>query len=131
MSDVVYSTMGGYCVGDGEYQRFAKATSLDSDAAMRCTRWGMFQLLGSKHKVCGYDSVTGFITAMQYSERNQLMAFAKCLRANPVLAQALKKADLKTFAREFNGPKYKENNLHVKLVRAMLKHEKKMAKQAA
>lgn len=131
MPDVMHPEVGGYCLGDSEYQRFAKAASIDSDAAMRCTRWGMFQMLGSKHKVCGYDSVTGFISAMQYSERNQLMAFAQYLRAQPIMADALKNADMKTFARMFNGPKFKENNFHVKLVRAMLKHEKKMAKLAS
>jgi hypothetical protein len=129
--DVVNPTVGGYCSGEGEYQRFAKAASIDPDAAMRCTRWGLFQLLGSKHKVCGYDSVTSFITAMQYSERNQLSAFAKYTRANERLLKPLVKVDFKAFALEYFGPNYKENNYHVKLFRAMRKHEMRFAKALA
>lgn len=98
--------------GDKEYSRLALAQVIHNEAALKATSWGMFQIMGFNHKVCGYDNVKDFVKAMQESELNQLLAVIKFLGGN--ILPVLKTKNWKAVASMFNGPAYAENNYDVK-----------------
>lgn len=89
--------------GAHQYDRLAEAAALDEDAALQSASWGMFQIMGMNHKMCGYDNVQAFVTDMLDSERNHLIAFARfCVKSGA--AQRLVDKDWAGFARIYNGP---------------------------
>lgn len=73
------------------------------DAALRSASYGLFQIMGFNHKVCGFPTVQGFFDAMHVSEREHLMAFVRFIQGNN-LARFLKAGDWEAFARGYNGP---------------------------
>lgn len=103
--------------GIKEYARYESAKSLDSNAAMLSTSWGMFQIMGFNYKSAGYGSVEEFVTAMNASEGKQLQAFVNFLKAEK-LDVHLKTRDWAAFARRYNGPKYAVNKYDKKLAQA-------------
>lgn len=53
-----------YRGGTAEYQRYLSAAALDSEAAMKSTSWGRFQIMGFNHNKCGYTNVKDFVSDM-------------------------------------------------------------------
>lgn len=109
---------GGYGpAGKNQRVKFAKAFALDADAAMKSCSWGKFQILGSNHKVCGFDTVGEFVDAMKESEGRQLDAFVAFVIGNS-LDRYLRAKDWAKFARGYNGPNYAINNYDSKMATA-------------
>ena len=103
---------GGY--SSNEYKRLEQAMLLDHDAALESASWGMYQIMGFNHKLCGHESVTEFVTAMKQSHRQQLDAFVQFI-INTNLARALRVKDWYSFARGYNGPAFAKNSYHLKM----------------
>lgn len=103
--------------GQGEWQRYANAAQLDEDAAMKSTSWGLFQVMGFNHHMCGFPTVQDFVRAMSASEDDQLRAFLAFIQAKGLLP-TLKGHDWKTFAWLYNGPNYAVNNYDVRMAQA-------------
>lgn len=98
---------------------FNRAFALDPKAALLSTSWGMFQPMGFNFMEMDYESVDEMVTDLSISEKNQLMAFAR-LVIDWGLADELKQADLPAFtrfARQYNGPDFKTNRYHSKMLR--------------
>lgn len=106
-----------YRGGAAEYLRLAEALDLDREAALKAASWGRFQILGSNHRMAGFDDVEGFVAAMADDEDNHLEAFAEFCRAAR-LVDALRDRDWETFARRYNGPQYAKNRYHLRLAAA-------------
>jgi hypothetical protein len=102
-----------YLGGDKEYGRLAVAQVINNDLALSSTSWGMFQIMGFNYVYCGYSNVRDFVKAMQESELHQLNAVIKFLGKN--IIQHLKDKNFVAIASLYNGPKFRENNYHVKL----------------
>ena len=64
-----------------EYSRYYLALRFDQPAAMLSTRWGRYQLPGWEYRHCGFNSVEEFAHAMDQGEREQLLAWARFLKA--------------------------------------------------
>ncbi|KZN43992.1 N-acetylmuramidase domain-containing protein [Pseudoalteromonas luteoviolacea] len=115
---------GGYIGGSGEYQRFSNAATLefaymlDKDAAISACSWGMFQIMGYHFSLLGYSSANDFKLDMEISERNQLLALVKFIKADSNMHKALKGHKWAEFAKRYNGPNYKKNLYDVKLAQA-------------
>lgn len=103
-----------YRKGVAEYTRLERATAIHKEAALQSASWGAFQIMGFNHDLCGYDSVTDFVSAMYESAGNQLDAFAAFLE-NQKLVGYLKKRDWAGFAYRYNGPAYRKNRYDQKL----------------
>ena len=103
-----------------QYQRLEKAKSIHLEAALKSASWGAFQIMGFKHKACGYSTVEQFCMA-QIDEYLQLQAFCNYLRSTK-LHLKLKALDWKGFARGYNGPDYAKNQYDIKLHRAYILH---------
>jgi|GEM_PF-1072810 len=107
--------------GARQYERLEAAMALDRNAALASASWGLFQIMGFNFEVCGFVSVTAFVTAMKTSEGRQLDAFVAFLKSNRLDAP-LRAHDWAAFARGYNGPGYAENDYDVKLDDAWRKH---------
>ena len=111
-----------YIGGEGEYERFFIASTLDSNSALMSTSWGKFQIMGFNFGVCGYNNVVSFVHDMELSEGLQLLAFVKFIE-NSNLAKYLRKKQWAKFARRYNGKGYKKNKYDTKLANAYKKYK--------
>jgi len=109
-----------YKGGDAEYARVQEAFKLNGIAAWKSTSWGLGQVMGFNHGVCGYASVIDFVIDMRIDEANQFKAMLAFCKSNG-LVRHLKSKDWRAFARGYNGSGYEVNNYHVKLQNAYQK----------
>ena len=119
--DISHRRWGGYSGGSREYDRLARAIALDEDAALRSASWGAFQIMGDNCRMCSFDNVRDFVSAMVESEDRQLDAFISFVKASR-LDDELRHLDWEGFARGYNGPAYKTNNYDKKLAAAFAFH---------
>jgi hypothetical protein len=105
-----------------ERARLDLASSLDRTAALQSASWGMFQIMGFNHAMCGYKTVQSFVNAMCKSENSQLEAFVGFVIERG-LADELQRKDWHGFARLYNGPAYMQNDYAGKMERAYKKHK--------
>lgn len=94
------------------------ACRLDKHAAQLATSWGLPQMMGFNHKVCGYSTVEAMIEAFRQSESNQLTAMLRFIKSKPAMAAALKKRDWGVLAYYYNGAGYKAFNYDKRLAKA-------------
>ena len=104
--------------------RLDAARSIDSDAAVEGTFWGMFQIGGFNWKKCGAESLDDFVMRMSRSERDQLDMFVEFVD-NSGLLKYLKSKDWESFARGYNGPAYARRNYHTRMASAYARHSRK------
>jgi hypothetical protein len=120
--DISNTIPGGYgTVGAGQYQRLERAMTLDRDAALRSTSWGIAQVMGFNAKTVGYQDAEAMVTAMMSSENQQLLAMADFIKYNK-LEDFLRAHEWSRFAKGYNGPNYAENNYDEQLAEAYKKY---------
>ncbi|GHT26743.1 peptidoglycan-binding protein [Bacteroidia bacterium] len=112
-----------YKGGAAEYDRMNKAATINEEAAWCSASWGMFQIMGFNHKLCGYDSVREYVQAVKANSNNHLLSFAHFLKSTGI-DKPLRTLDWAGFASRYNGPGYKQNQYDVKLQNAYLKYKK-------
>lgn len=100
-----------------EYTRLEKAIKIHKQAALKSASWGMFQIMGFNHKICGFDTVEMFVDAMYKSEQDQLMACINFLINNRLL-KYFADHNWKAIASRYNGPGYAQNQYDIKLQNA-------------
>ena len=110
-----------YLGGAGEFERLGKAIKLNREAALKSASWGMFQILGVNHALCGFDSVEAFVKAQVESEGRHLDAFAGFVLSRK-LDDELRDRRWADFARVYNGPGYRENRYDEKMAEAYAEH---------
>jgi hypothetical protein len=87
-----------------EWAALTHARTLDDQAAKKSISMGLVQILGSNHRVIGYDSVDGMFDAFSADERFQLLGFFNFVKNDPRQVKALQAQDFVAFARIYNGP---------------------------
>lgn len=117
-SRICDDTPGQFGPTSKQHLRLEAAAALDRTAALKSASWGLFQIMGSNHGVCGYPALQDFINAMYRSADDHLHAFVGFIRANKQLAHALRTRDWATAARLYNGRLYAKNRYDVKLAAA-------------
>lgn len=122
--DISNRDPGGYNQGGSQHERFSKAFALDPHAAMMSTSWGIGQVMGFNHAICGYRTVADFVDAMKISEGKQLDASVEFIVHNG-LDDDLRRHDWAGFARGYNGVNYKKNSYDKKLASWFKKFEDK------
>ncbi len=118
-----------YKKGAEEYTRLDLAQTIDQELALKSASYGLFQIMGFNHHVCGYDTVQSFVADMKQSEGKQLAAFMNFIKnrktqGNDTLASLLQQKNWARFAFFYNGPGYKKNNYDVKLEEAYVKYDR-------
>lgn len=107
-----------------QHARLEQAKTINHDAAIEGTFWGMFQIGGFNWKKCGAESLDDFERRMNLSESEQLEMFAQFIK-NDGLVKYLKNKDWSGFALRYNGPGYKKRNYHGRMAAAYNKYKKK------
>lgn len=94
-----------------------KCISLDRDAALQSTSWGVGQVMGSHWRWLGYASVDAMISDVRKGVGGQTELMVRFIKkAN--LARFIDVQDWAGFARSYNGPAYKQNKYDVKMAKA-------------
>lgn len=116
-----------YKGGEKEYERLEEALKLNEEAALASCSYGMFQILASNFKSCGFGSVEDFAKAQIKGEREQLESFLKFIKANQ-LDIVLEALNFPLFAKRYNGPSYRSNKYDIKLQNSYEKWKEKLKK---
>jgi hypothetical protein len=87
----------------GERQRYAEAAALDPISAILSTSYGMFQIMGFNHGLCGFTSGADMVNAFATGEGAQLDAFVEFIKVRG-LADELRDLRWLDFALAYNGP---------------------------
>lgn len=120
-ADIIYPKWVKTYYKGNQWNRLNKAIKIDEKAALESTSWGMFQIMGFNHSLCGFSNVKDFVEFNKKDEANQLLCFLRyCAARN--LDDHLRNLDFEKFAKAYNGPSYKKNNYHTKLKEAYKKH---------
>lgn len=104
-----------------EWPAYRSAYASDQEAAMLSTSWGMMQVMGFNHLICGFKTVREMVKFAEESEANQLELGCRFIKANPKLDRALKNKDWRTFAYHYNGEEYEKFNYHNRMLEAYIK----------
>jgi hypothetical protein len=92
-----------YVLGQSaEYKQLKKASAIDEEAALLSTSFGMFQIMGFNHAVCGFSDVFDFVEAQKRSEKAQLDSFCAYMTTRN-LRRFLLAEDWPGFAAKYNG----------------------------
>lgn len=113
-----------YKGGAKEWDRMAIAVTLDRTAALKSASWGLGQVMGSNHHVCGHDTVQSFVNANFHSEGEQLKCMFEFIKTNR-LDRHLRSLDFTSFARGYNGSGFAVHGYHIKLDQAYRKYARK------
>jgi hypothetical protein len=116
-SDICNPTPGGYLGGLREWNRLDDAVKLDRTAALLSASYGLGQVMGFNHEICGYENIEGFVIAMFESEWLQFKAMLDYCK-NLGLDAALREQRWADFAFGYNGEDYAINAYDVKLANA-------------
>lgn len=103
-----------YFGGLGEYKRLKLAKEIDEECALKATSWGMFQIMGFNHNLCGCKDVFDFVHKMSESYEKQLELMYYFMNNSGCLKE-LKEKDWAGFAKKYNGPGYAQNAYDQKL----------------
>lgn len=98
----------------GEYKRLELAREIDEECALKATSWGMFQIMGFNHNLCGCKDVFDFVHKMSESHEKQLELMYYFMNNSGCLKE-LKEKDWAGFAKKYNGPGYAQNAYDQKL----------------
>lgn len=115
--DISSHNAGGYAGGAAEYLRLAKAISLNRQAALESTSWGLGQIMGFNAIALGYSGVEDMVQRFMDGEDAQLDGTQRYITNNKFLAEAFVKGDWKKVAFFYNGTTYAINQYDVKLKR--------------
>jgi hypothetical protein len=99
------------------YQWLAKAMAIDERAALCSCSWGIGQIMGFNHGICGFADVRRFVQAMMLSEGAQLFAMARFIVSKRI-EDNLRERDWSGFARSYNGAGFAKHGYHTKLKNA-------------
>lgn len=84
------------------YPRLIKAMAIDETAALRSCSWGLAQVMGFNHQLCGYPTVQAMVEAFAADEEHQLAAMVTFIKVRKI-DDDLRRHDWKGFATVYNG----------------------------
>ena len=108
------------------WQLLGRAMTIDKQAALESTSFGVGQVMGSHWKALGYPSVIDLFEAERSGVDGQVDLMVRFIKVNNVLG-ALNRKDWAGFARGYNGPAYKKNAYDTKMAAAYERYSKKVA----
>jgi hypothetical protein len=88
-----------------------------SEAAIKSTSWGVFQVMGENYTLCGYATAAAFASDVCRSTAGQLSVFLKYCRGKNLIRFLVNK-DWASFAHHYNGPSYARNHYDAQMAGA-------------
>lgn len=124
---LAYKSWGAKPYPKDSYPRLKQAYDLMPDRALRSASWGLGQILGDKHQICGHASEEAFVRANMQGEREQLLCMTALMIAwgiPKMLAgkDLTKAASWAPVAAKWNGSGYAKHNYHGRIAAAFVKH---------
>lgn len=101
-----------------QHDRIRQAVAIASDAGFKAASYGLPQVLGENHKMCGFAKAADLVEYMLRGEAEQLDVMMRFVRGAGLL-KALQAGQWQRFARGYNGPGYKKNRYDRKLAAAV------------
>lgn len=95
---------GGYGPRSKQHVKLQEAAKLDRSAALQSCSWGLYQIMGSNWRRCGFPSLQLFVNAMYRSAEDHLSAVIEFIRNDRKMHEALVALDFEAFADLYNGP---------------------------
>ncbi|MHC8353864.1 N-acetylmuramidase domain-containing protein [Pseudomonas sp. LB3P81] len=119
--DISNKQPGNYGASEShQYDRLNMAMSLDRDAALQSTSWGLGQTMGFNFRQTNSADVEAMVKRMVAGENEQLLcAIGELIEGGSV--KPLRAKDWANFARIYNGPNYAINNYDLRLSAAYQK----------
>jgi peptidoglycan hydrolase-like protein with peptidoglycan-binding domain len=109
-----YGTQAYKTAAKASWASINEAFSIAPEAAVMAASWGMFQVMGQFYPMGGWKSARSFVDDMFRSAGQHLrIFFGYCRKTN--IVRYLKAKDFTSFAKHYNGPKYKDNQYDVKM----------------
>lgn len=102
---------------DERYRLLEEMMAIDEAAALKACSWGIGQVLGENHLMCGFSSPRALVEKCLEGEGGQLDVMVGFIKGAG-LAIHLRRKDWAAFARGYNGPGYAKNQYDKKLARA-------------
>jgi hypothetical protein len=84
------------------WAQLAEAYALEPEHAVASASYGLFQIMGFNHQLCGFPTAQAFVADYCKSQVRQLAAFEAYIR-NTGLTDELQRLDWEGFARGYNG----------------------------
>lgn len=110
---------------DDRYALFNRMTEVaGAEMAARSCSWGLPQMMGFNHLVCGYKDAVAMVEDFALGERQQVFAMCQFIARQPALLAAVRAGRWGPVARIYNGPKYRDNRYDERLAVAFAKHNK-------
>ncbi|MDI1430048.1 LysM peptidoglycan-binding domain-containing protein [Polyangium sorediatum] len=106
-----------------QWQVLREAFTLDPEAAVKSCSWGMFQVLGENHVMCGWRNVRTFVEDMFVSEAQHMRAFLGFCRDKRLTRHLLTK-NWAAFALGYNGEDYASNQYDTKMAEAYRRYSR-------
>lgn len=109
------------------YPRLERAMTIDETAALRSASWGLGQILGENHAMCGHATPQSMVRTFMADEDEHLRAMVAFLVASGIdddmrrlasLDRPTRPSDCVPIVRVYNGPGYAKNSYHVKFADA-------------
>lgn len=95
---------GGYLGYEKEHLRLQNAINIHKEAALKSFSSGLFQILGSNFRECGYGTAEQFYSDQMVSEHNHAKAFFNFIKSNRALQAAVRQRNYVRIAELYNGP---------------------------
>lgn len=102
---------------DERYRLLEEMMAIDEAAALKACSWGIGQVLGENHGMCGFSSPRALVEKCLEGEGGQLDVMVGFIKGAG-LAIHLRRKDWAAFARGYNGKGYAANRYDQKLARA-------------
>lgn len=133
---VAYAKWGAQPYPKDSYRRLQTATEIAQAKALRSASWGLGQILGDKHLICGHSTEENFVRANMQGEREQLLCMTALMIAwgiPKMLAgrDLTKKESWAPVAAKWNGSGYAKHNYHGRIAAAFVKHSTGTPMEAA
>lgn len=102
---------------DQRYAQLDAAIAIDETAALKAPSWGIGQVLGENHKLCGFATPQDLVAKCLEGEGGQLDVMVAFILGKGLDAP-LRRLDWPVFALGYNGKSYAKNQYDIKLARA-------------
>lgn len=100
------------------------ADAYGAEIACKATSWGLPQIMGFNHAMCGFKSAEAMAEAFAEGEDEQISAMMAFI-ASAGLMDELRSLDWAGFARGYNGAGYRDNKYDTKLADAFAASQRK------
>lgn len=126
---VAYAKWGAKPYPKDSYPRLKTARTVHAAKALRSSSWGLGQILGDKHAICGHSSEEAFVRANMQGEREQLLCMTALMLSwgLPKMLAGKNLSDPESWrgpAAKWNGSGYAKHNYHGRIAAAFVKHDK-------